>query len=180
MNQKHIAGILIIIGVLLSITVFMIKEKEDVVVEKFIEDKGSCYLNDGTCLHEDRSFTFYIVGWAISGILVIIGIYFFIMAKTQEILSSQTELVSENLAKAKKLEKEKDEFKAFLSGFSSDEKKILKVVKEQEGIKQSTLRFKTGMSKTTLSLILKSLEERDIISRKTAGKTKQIYLRSKF
>ena len=52
--------------------------------------------------------------------------------------------------------------------------------RSQEGIKQSTLRYKTDMSKTTLSLMLKSLEERKFVKRKPSGKTNQVYLVKKF
>jgi len=65
---------------------------------------------------------------------------------------------------------------------SVNEASIQTILKEfiQEGIKQSTLRYKTGMSKTFLSLLLKHLEEKDIIYRKEDGKTKRLYLKNKF
>ena len=38
----------------------------------------------------------------------------------------------------------------------------------------------TGMAETALSLMLKDLEEKDIISRKESGKTNQVFLRKKY
>jgi len=181
MNQKQIGLILIIIGIILAIAVYSVKMKDDTLINKVIQEQnGSCYLSDGTCLHDDRDFTPYIVGWIIAAALVILGIYLEFFDRAQEILMRQNREVSLALKDAKKKDSEKETFNAFLSGFNDDEKNVLKAIREQDGILQSTLRFRTGMSKTSLSLLLKSLEERDIISRKISGKTKQVFLRKKF
>lgn len=181
MNQKQIGIILIIIGILLAIFVYYSKIREDKNIDEIIMAQGgSCYLPDGTCLHEDRDYTIYIIGGILSGALILLGLYLLIFDKTQQTLAKQHLEVSHALKEAKRNEKSKDEFNAFLSGFKEDEQKILKAIREQEGIQQSTLRFRTGMSKASLSLMLKSLEERQIISRKENGKTNNVYLRKKF
>ena len=84
------------------------------------------------------------------------------------------------MEEAKKQDRIKDEFSAYLAGFSLDEQKILKAVHSQDGIKQSTLKFRVDMSKTALSLILKSLAERNIVKRKRSGRTNQVFLAKKF
>ncbi len=88
--------------------------------------------------------------------------------------------ISSALESAKRHDREKDEFNAYLAGFSEEEQIILKAIREQQGIKQSTLRFRTNISKTSLSLILSNLEDKEIIKRKVSGKTKEVYLVKKF
>ncbi len=176
MNQKHIGVILIIVGVVMAGFVLVVKTNEDQNIRLLVNEQGSCFLDDGTCLHDDRDYTMYLFGWALSIALIIFGVYISVFDKTQEVLAEHQVKVSSALKEAK----QKDEFHAFLSGFTDEEKSILKAVKEQDGIKQSTLRYKTGISKSTLSLILKELEEKDIIKRKPAGKTNEVYLRKKF
>lgn len=177
MNQKQIGIILIIIGIILAGFTYIAKEREDNIIKLIIiERDGSCFLDDGTCLHNDRDYILYIVGWTLSASLIFFGIYLGFMDKTQQILTEHQLKVSSALEESKK----KDEFTAFLAGFNKDEQDILKAIKEQDGIKQSTLRFRTGLSKTKLSLTLKSLEERDIIKRKSSGKSNEVYLRKKF
>jgi DNA-binding MarR family transcriptional regulator len=176
MNQKTIGTIIIIVGVLLAVFVFLAKAKEDSYINNYIKEKGSCYLADGTCLHDTRDYSLYIGGWVLSASLIILGVYLVVFDRTQAALAEHQVKVSSALKEAK----EKDEFSAFLAGFTDDEQKVIKAIKEQDGIKQSTLRYRTGMSKTAVSLMLKSLEERDIVSRKDSGKTNEVYLRKKF
>lgn len=179
MNQKQIGTILLVVGILLAGLVYVIKYNEDTVINEVIMQQGSCFLQDGTCLHESRNMSFYVFGWIISAVLMVLGAYL-MFDKTQQVLAEHQVKVSSALKEASEKEKEKDEFKAFLSGFTEDEQKVIKAIHEQDGIQQSTLRFRTGMSKTSLSLMLKSLEDREIISRKVSGKTNEVYLRKKF
>ena len=180
MNQKQIGIIIMIMGIILAGMIYAVKIREDQFIKNMIGNSGTCFLNDGSCLHADRDFTFYIVGEALSVAMIIFGAYLRFFDRTQQVLAEHQIKVSSALQEAKKAEKNKDEFGAFLSGFSDDEKKILLTVKDQDGIPQSTLRFKTGLSKTTLSLLLQSLEQRQIVSRKEKGKTKEVYLRKVF
>lgn len=179
MNQRHLGVILILVAIIMGVFVHIIGERESRYIIDFEASNGTCFLEDGTCLHEE-STKISAFGWSISLILLIIGLYLTFFDTTQKHLLDHTIKVSEALESAKKIEKEKDEFSAFLAGFTEDEQKVLRAVKEQEGIQQSTLRYRTDISKTSLSLMLKSLEDRKIISKKNAGKTNEIYLVKKF
>jgi len=175
MNQKHIGIILIIVSLAMAVLVGIIQIREEAYIQEIMETQGSCFLEDGTCLHA-RSLPLYVFAWAITGAIFLFGLYLAFFDKTQEYITEHQIKVSSALESASK----KDEFKAYLSGFTEEEQKILSAVREQEGIKQSTLRYRTSMSKTSLSLLLKSLEARDIVSRKDSGKTKEVYLVKKF
>jgi len=182
MNQKQIGVLLIILGLIVCFFVTINKQKDDRYIGWIIEQQnGSCYVEGGTvCLHEDRDYTPYIVGYIAGVSLIILGIYLFWFDKTGDLVLKQSKEVSEALKQAKSIEKDKDEFAAFIAGFSREEQIALKAIKEQEGITQSTLRFRTGFSKASLSLLLKELENKGIISKKQKGKTNEIYLIKKY
>jgi DNA-binding MarR family transcriptional regulator len=179
MNQRQIGAIVIILGILLSGYTYYLKVQEDNLIDDYVSKQETCYLDDGTCLHESRSNMIYALG-GISLALLLLGFYLIIFDKTQKMLAENQEKIASALQEAKSAKSKKDEFKAFLSGFNSEEQKVLLAVKEQEGILQSTLRYRTGISKTDLSLLLKSLEEREIVSRVEEGKSKKVFLRKKF
>lgn len=180
MNQKQIGAILIIFGILIAGFTYLAKAREDSYINSYISEKGSCFLDSGKCLHEDRDYTLYVFGFAIALSSIIFGLYLALFDKTQETLARHQETVSKALENAKKFEKEKDEFTAFLSGFTEDEKSVISAIHEQDGILQSTLRYRTGITKASLSVMLKSLESRGIISRKEEGKSNKVFLRKKF
>ncbi len=181
MNQKQIGIILLIVGILSAMFVYVVKVREDTYIEAIIEAQGgSCYLDDGTCLHEDRNYTPLIIGTIVALALILLGVYLLIFDRTQKALAQQNVQIAEALKTAKKEEDVKGKFDAFLSGFSAEEQKVLRAVHEQDGILQSTLRYRTGQSKATLSLLLKGLEEKNVISRKASGKTNKVYLRKSY
>ena len=178
MKQKVIGISLICIGIIIALLLVFAKAKEDYYIDQLIvaNTTGTCVLPDGYCLHEDRNWSFYIAGSILSSALILLGLYLLFFDKTYELLSQQQKEFTKEVKESKK----KSEFEAFLSGFTDEEQLVLKAIHEQEGIKQDTLRFKTGISKSSLSLLLSSLEKREFITRKPAGKTNQIFLRKKF
>jgi len=178
MDQKYIGVILIIVALLVAGFVLVVQRNNEAFADKYMEEEGTCYLEDGTCLHK-KDLPIYVFGWAVAGVLFLFGFYLF-FDKTQKMITEHQIKVSSALANAKKEERKKDEFNAFLGGFNDEEQKILSAIRNQDGIQQSTLRYRTNISKTQLSLILKSLEEKNIVKRKPSGKTKQVFLVKRF
>ncbi len=175
MKTKTIGLILILMTVLFSVFIYLARQREDFYVNKIIEDQGGiCYVN-GVCLHE-REYSAYYFGGALVLFLFGLSLYLLFFDRSQKVLLKQQQEVTHALQEAK----HRDEFHAYVAGFSQEEQKILKAVHEQEGIQQSTLRYRTGIAKTSLSLLLKSLEERGIVSKKEHGKTNQVFLVRKF
>jgi uncharacterized membrane protein len=158
---------------------FFVKAREEANIRLITEKEGTCYLPDGTCLHEEARNT-YIFGGVLSAALILLGAYLIFFDKTQRVLAEHQVKVSNALKQARKEEHEKENFHAFLAGFTPEEQSVIKAVNEQDGILQSTLRYRTGMSKSSLSLMLADLEKKEIISRKTSGKTNSVFLRRKF
>src|SRR3989338_5649232 len=175
MNNRHVGAILLVVAVLMGIFLFVTKQQEDIYLDKIIEEQGGiCYV-DGICVH-DQQFIKYFLGGVLALLVAFSGVYLLFFDKSQKMLLQQHKEVASALKEAK----EKDVFQAYLAGFSEEEQKVLKAGKEQEGIQQSTLRYRINMPKTSLSLLLKSLEEREIITRKEDGKTNEIFLVRKF
>ena len=75
------------------------------------------------------------------------------------------------------MQTEEEKFNILLKGLNHDEKKILNAVKEQDGITQQTLRLRTDIHKSKLSIVLDGLEKKGLVTRKEKGKTKQVFLK---
>jgi len=78
------------------------------------------------------------------------------------------------------LKNRNDKFSLLLRPLDDNEQKVLIAVKEQEGITQSTLKYRANLSKAKVSQILTDFERKGLIARKAKGKTYQVFLTENF
>lgn len=94
--------------------------------------------------------------------------------------STSEEAILKRLEEEKNLKVEQDKFELILKAMDDNEKKVLKAIKEQEGITQSTLKFRTDLSKAKVSQILTDFERKHLVKREGKGKTYAVYLTENF
>ncbi|MDP6600373.1 MAG: MarR family transcriptional regulator [Candidatus Woesearchaeota archaeon] len=73
-----------------------------------------------------------------------------------------------------------DKFSLLLRPLDENERKVLISIKEQEGITQSTLKYRANLSKAKVSQILTDFEKKNLIARKAKGKTYELFLTGNF
>jgi uncharacterized membrane protein len=122
------------------------------------------------CMQVKDVLTVTNIGFGFFGLMLGLGFYLLFFNKTEEMIMRRLEDEKNN-----KLNHEK--FKIILMALDPYEKKVLKAVKEQDGITQSTLRLRVDMSKAKLSYVLQELEKRNLIKRVAKGKTLEIWLK---
>ena len=145
-------------------------------IDLAVDNEGKCVHDPekGICPYESKaklSIPVYLTGILIAALLFF-GIYLFTKKPQIKIPEKPKEQIKE--------EKKDEKFNIILSALNEDEQKIMKAVKEQDGITQATLRIRIDMSKTKLSLVLKDLESKNLIKKVIKGKTNQIFLKRAF
>lgn len=136
-------------------------------------NEKSIYLNcnpNGECIDIKNLFTFTNIGFGFFGFIFALGFYLLFFNKTEKAILQKLED-----EKNDKIEDEK--FALILRALDDYGKKVLKAIKEQDGITQNTLRIRTDISKSKLCYVLQELEKRGLIKRIPKGKTLQIFLR---
>ena len=113
---------------------------------------------------------------------VAIGLISFIGALGIYLLffSTSEEAILKRLEEEKNMKIEGDKFELVLKAMDENEKKVLKAIKEQDGITQSTLKFRTDLSKAKVSQILTDFEKKHLVKREAKGKTYAVYLAENF
>jgi len=108
-----------------------------------------------------------------------IGIFSFILALGFYLLffNKTEKAILEKLEKEKEEKIEDGKFEMLMKALDPYEQRVLKAVKEQDGITQNTLRLRIDMSKAKLSYVLQELEKRGIIKRVEKSKTLAIHLK---
>jgi hypothetical protein len=170
MDNKMTGALLIMAGLLLLAACAAYYWNENQVINKVVEQTGSCYLDDGTCLHDDRNVLPYVIVGFVAAVVIALGAYLIIFERGQK------EIVA-TLERQKHLQVEEERFGILLKGLDADEQKVLNAVREQDGISQSTLRLRTDMHKSRLSVVLGRLEGKGLVARVDKGKTRQVFLK---
>ncbi len=169
MDNKKLGVILIVACVLLAVFVFLFHQQ--------IADTtdASCSCTDGEesfCPHDQETPWLTIISVIILAIIAALGVYLIFFEK------SQKEIVS-TLKKQKKHQTKEEKFSMLLKGLNDDEKKVIRAVKEQDGISQQTLRLRTDLHKSKLSIVLAGLEKKNLVKKEKKGKTNRVYLKIK-
>ena len=179
MNNKKIGWILIGISLFFIISIIIFKiQVENLVDTLMIESGGSC-IKGGVCLHEQNDISVYI-GVAVVFVTLALGFYLIFFEKSQQVLAQTQKDIVQTLEKSKKKQDENEKFEFLLKALNDDEKKIMRAVKEQDGIEQATLRIRTDLSKTKLSVLLTELEKKKLIKKVPHGKKNRIHLKIPF
>ena len=94
--------------------------------------------------------------------------------------STSEEAILKRLEDEKNMKIEQDKFGLILRGMDENERKVLQAIKEQDGITQSTLKYKADLSKAKVSQILTDFEKKHLVKREAKGKTYAVYLIENF
>jgi uncharacterized membrane protein len=171
MKAKKIGVILIILSILVSFIVF-----------QFVNDLNEeaealgCY-SEPSCVKLESSISVSHFAFGIIGFIFALGFYMILFNKGEEAIVKRLESDKERDIERREKELENSQFDIILKGLDEYEQKIMRAVREQEGITQSTLRIRTDMSKAKLSYVLQDLERKNLIKREKKGKTLAIFLR---
>ena len=113
---------------------------------------------------------------------IAVGLISFIAALGIYLLffSTSEEAILKRLEEEKSMKMDQDKFELILKAMDDNEKKVLKAIKEQEGVTQSTLKFRTDLSKAKVSQILTDFEKKHLVRRELKGKTYAVYLAENF
>ncbi len=176
MDNKKLGIIIISTAVILLVLLFLIRitivTPYDAQIEQHEEEGISCHADTGDCPHENKleaQVPLIIAGVLILGFLAL-GFFLIFFDKSQKEIAS----VLEN---QKKVQTEEEKFDILLKGLNADEKNVIKAVKDQDGITQQTLRLRTDLHKSKLSIVLDTLEKKGLVKRVAKGKTKQVHLK---
>lgn|SRR3989338_1826463 len=193
MHHKKIGTILLIFTLVLAIVLYSLKYQAEKPLRDKIAELGggdSCDHPPGEqCPHQQLSkllpYTYF--GFSVLILLAGLGVYLIIYG--QEMKNNydniNPDLIARRIERSlqknhqKEFQKESGEnkFNILLTALDKDEQNVLKAIKEQDGISQSTLKFRVDLSKTKLSLILTSFEKKNLITKVKTGKINHIYLK---
>lgn len=177
--NKKLGIILIILAILLGATLIIMKVTLDANnVELMKASGGSCFVDD-VCIHDQANefqIPFYFA-LAFDILILAMGIALVVIEPKEKVIQESHDKITKALKASKTEQSKKEKLDILLSALDEDEKKVILAVKEQDGISQPTLKLRTDLSKTKLSVLLTGLEKKGLIKKDLKGKINYIYLK---
>lgn len=169
MDNKKLGVIIIALSILIGITLILFQNQ----ITRVNEDSCECNTCKTGDLCQDGKFPYLFTGGlAIIFAILSLGVYLIFFEKSHQTILNKIDKDNVKLSQDEK-------FNFILLGLTADEKIVLSAIKEQDGITQQTLRIRTNIHKSKLSLIVSALEEKKLIKKEQKGKTNQLFLRVK-
>ena len=108
-----------------------------------------------------------------------LGFYLLFFNKGEKEILREEDILKE-INEEKTQNTAEDKFNLLLRPLDDNERNVLKAIKDQEGITQSTLKYRANLSKAKVSQILTDFEKKNLIARKVKGKTYEVFLTGDF
>lgn len=169
MENKKLGIALVVFCIFIAVIFFSFKSQ----IKEKSEEVCSCEaMSEGGICQVEQSKISIIDYLSIALIfsMFALGIYMIFFEKGQK------EIIK-TLENQKKVQTEEEKFEILKKAMDEYETKVLAAIREQNGITQSTLRYRTDISKSKLSAILTAFEKKGLIKRVPKGKTMEIYLK---
>lgn len=178
-SQKILGIVVIILALSMLFAVYSYKKQVDSLTTLLMISSGGQCVQNGVCIHKQSNLPLYL-GITFSALTLLLGVYLLITSRYQKHSSKAQEEMLKLLHQSKKKHTEDERFSLILKALDEDEKKVMSAVREQDGIEQSTLRIRTDLSKTKLSVVLSELEKKNLVKKVPEGKKNRVYIKTAF
>lgn len=142
------------------------------------EKKGNCNPTE-ECQRVSSLFGLSHIAVGFLAFIFSLGFYMLFFNKSEAAALKYNDAL-EKIQEEKTQKTAEDKFNMLLRPLDDNEKKVLTAIKEQEGITQSTLKYRANLSKAKVSQILTDFEKKNLIARKVKGKTYEVFLTDNF
>ena len=169
MDNRKLGIIIIVLGIILGLVIWGFQSQ----LTKLSEESCTCNTcKTGDVCKADKFSPLSTGALAVIFATLSLGVYLLFFEKSHQTLLNKLDKDNVKLTQDEK-------FNFILLGLNQDEKRVLSAIKEQDGITQQTLRIRTNLHKSKLSIIVGILEEKGLIKKQQKGKTNQLFLRIK-
>lgn len=160
LGTKQIGMLLLVVSIMMGLSVFFIANSAQASHEAACEAECGSVHEDHTCPMERPVYEsigyYFSISFAI--IIGISGFYMMFSGVESLVLGGNNKL---------------DSLMLYLK---DDEKNVIEEIRKQNGIKQSTLKYRVDFSKSKLSHLVNDLVNRGLIRREEAGKTYKLFV----